>query len=73
MDEPGPEALTFEDAFQRLEDAVKRLEDPELPLEEAVRIYEEGVRLAGVCDAMLETAELTVARLSAKGTEVPMA
>ena len=73
LTQAGAGAGTFEEAFQKLEDAVKRLEDPELPLEEALRTFEEGVRLAGLCDTMLETAELKVARLSAKGTEIPMA
>jgi exodeoxyribonuclease VII small subunit len=73
MNEPEVQAPTFEEAFLKLEDSVKRLEDPELPLEEALSIYEEGVRLAAVCDEMLETAELKVSRLGAKGTEVPMA
>jgi exodeoxyribonuclease VII small subunit len=64
--------LTFEDALLRLEEAVRRMEDPDLPLDEAVRIYEEGVELAKLCDSMLEDAELKVARLSGKGTEVPL-
>lgn len=64
--------LTFEQAFAELEDIVNRLESGELSLEESVALYERGQKLARLCGAMLDSAELRVQQLAADGTLEPL-
>lgn len=59
------ELVTFEDAFTRLEETVRRLEAGNLSLEESIALFEEGMRLAQVCGAQLDQAELRVNQLVA--------
>ena len=54
------EALSFEEAIERLEAVVERLESDELPLEESIRLFEEGMHLARLCGQRLERVETTV-------------
>ncbi|MFQ6020260.1 MAG: exodeoxyribonuclease VII small subunit, partial [Dehalococcoidia bacterium] len=54
---------SFEDVYHRLEETVAKLEEGGLTLEQAIALYEEGMKLAQRCQAMLEGAELRVARL----------
>jgi exodeoxyribonuclease VII small subunit len=62
------EQLSFEDALAELEDIVARLEAGELTLEESLALFERGQRLAGLCHAALDRAEL---RLEELRTEPP--
>src|SRR5690606_33210967 len=54
------EALSFEEAMERLERVVERLESGETSLEESIRLVEEGMRLARLCGQQLERAEQQV-------------
>jgi len=55
---------TFEDAYRELGDIVDRLESGELSLDESVALYERGRTLVLACQKQLDTAELTIRRLS---------
>ena len=58
------DALTFEDAFERLEATIIALKDGKMPLEQALQQYQEGMQLAQYCNQLLQKAELTVQQLS---------
>jgi exodeoxyribonuclease VII small subunit len=59
------EQISFEEAFTRLEETVRRLEAGNLSLEESIALFEEGTRLAQVCGAQLDAADLRVNQLVA--------
>jgi len=62
---PGPDStiVPFEEALKRLETIVEGLEKEDLSLESLLAQYEEGTRLAAVCQARLDEAELKVSVL----------
>ncbi len=66
------EALSFEEAFERLEAAVAALQDGQMPLERALQLYEEGMKLAQHCNELLQKAELRVQQLSVNNMGVPV-
>jgi exodeoxyribonuclease VII small subunit len=66
------EALSFEEAFERLEAAVTALQDGQMPLERALQLYEEGMKLAQHCNELLQKAELRVQQLSVNNMGVPV-
>lgn len=66
------EALSFEEAFERLEAAVVALQDGQMPLERALQLYEEGMKLAQHCNELLQKAELRVQQLSVNDMGVPV-
>lgn len=66
------EALSFEEAFERLETAVAALQDGQMPLERALQLYEEGMKLAQHCNELLQKAELRVQQLSVNDMGVPV-
>lgn len=53
-------ALTYEEAYDRLEQILQSLESGDLPLEKALSLYEQGSALAAYCAAKLDEAELRV-------------
>ncbi len=55
---------TIEEQLKRLEEISALLDRGEISLDEQLKIYEEGMKIADVCKAYLEKAELTVRRLS---------
>ena len=55
----------FEEVMGELEEIARSLESGQLPLDEALRLYEHGMRLAQVCQALLDRADLRVRRLVA--------
>jgi exodeoxyribonuclease VII small subunit len=59
--------LTFEQAYAQLEAIVAQLESGDLTLDESVALYERGQRLARLCGAKLDAAELRVRQISADG------
>ena len=65
------EALSFEEAFERLEAAVAALQDGQMPLERALQLYEDGMKLAQHCNELLQKAELRVEQLSVNDVGVP--
>lgn len=69
--ESGGDALTFEQALEKLQQTVKALEGGELSLENSLRQFEDGVRLSRICQQHLSVAEQRVEllmRASADGT-----
>ncbi len=64
---PEREALSFEDALDRLEAIVDRLERGELALEEALATFEEGVGLSRRLGEQLGGAERRVEELLREG------
>ncbi len=66
------EQLSFEQAFERLQATIQALEDGGLTLEASIEQFESGMRLANLCTAMLDQAELRVSRLLAGGDEIPV-
>ncbi|MGO9245027.1 MAG: exodeoxyribonuclease VII small subunit [Verrucomicrobiia bacterium] len=59
-------ALTFEQAIDRLEIIVADMEAAELPLEDVLKKYEEGTRLVRFCNQKLEEAEKKIEVLTKK-------
>jgi len=64
------QALSFEQALERLEAAVERLETGELDLDDALATFEEGVKLSRHCAATLQAAERKVELLSRDGGDL---
>lgn len=63
-DAPSPEdALSFEEALQRLEQIVDTLENDPPGLDEALRTYEQGIQLVRRCQERLDQAELRIQEL----------
>ena len=55
--------LPFEEALRQLEAIVEAMETGDLPLESMLARYEEGVKLARLCQARLQDAELKIQQL----------
>ena len=51
---------TYDTAYARLAIVLAQLESGDLPLEASQALYEEGARLAKICAAQLDEAELRV-------------
>ena len=66
------EALSFEEAFERLEAAVTALQDGQMPLERALQLFEEGMKLAQHCNELLQKAEMRVQQLSVNDMGAPV-
>ena len=63
----GPkEALSYEQARDKLAAVVKRLEAGGLTLEQSLELWERGERLAGVCGEWLDGARARLAAAMAK-------
>ena len=56
-------ALSFEDALNRLDEIVRHLEKGDLPLNDSLSLYEEGTGLISACSKMLDEAEQKVVKL----------
>ena len=68
---PEAEALSFEQAIDRLQTIVEELEAGALSLEDSIRRYEEGVGLAKRLTQVLEEAEKRIERLVERGPGTP--
>lgn len=55
--------LSFETAYAELEDIIAQLDSGDLPLEQSVVLFERGHKLAGICQSLLDRAELRVTNL----------
>ena len=65
--------LTLEQALTLLDETVVALESGSLTLTESVDNYERGMKLARVCNEMLTSAELRIARIrTAYGEQMSM-
>lgn len=56
--------LSFEQAMARLDAIVTSMERGEAPLEESLSLFEEGTKLLGQCNALLDTAEQQITKLT---------
>ncbi|MCL5962376.1 MAG: exodeoxyribonuclease VII small subunit [Chloroflexi bacterium] len=65
------DTLSFEEAFSRLEDAVKKLEQGNTTLDEAVAYFEEGMKMANLCQASLDAAQLRISQLLQPSDDEP--
>ena len=69
----GDEALSFEEAYNRLDETVRRLEEGGLSLADATRLFEEGMHLARICNELLTSAEMRITSLqTAYGEQMRM-
>ena len=69
-DVPAPrEALTYEQARDKLAAVVKRLEAGGLTLEQSLELWERGERLAAVCEEWLDGARARLATAMAQGAQ----
>lgn len=59
-EQAGDEHLTFEQACRELEQIVEQLERGDLPLEQSLALHARGQRLAALCAAQLDQAELKI-------------
>ena len=67
--EEKKDALSFEEAVEKLDEIVKRLAEPALSLEDAFRSYEEGMGLLKYCNAALDKVEKQVMLINDQGQE----
>ena len=58
------DALTFEDALERLETILESMENGKTPLAELINQFEEGSTLLKTCQKKLKEAELRIERLN---------
>ena len=63
---PSQEALSYEQARDKLAAVVKRLEAGGLTLEQSLELWERGERLAAVCEEWLDGARARLAAAMAK-------
>jgi len=63
---PPKEALSYEQARDKLAAVVKRLEAGGLTLEQSLELWERGERLAAVCEEWLDGARARLAAAMAK-------
>ncbi|RYL92371.1 exodeoxyribonuclease VII small subunit [Sporolactobacillus sp. THM7-4] len=49
------QAVTFEEAIEKLETIVKQLEENDVPLEKAINLFQEGMSLSKLCHDKLQT------------------
>jgi len=63
---PPQEALSYEQARDKLAAVVKRLEAGGLTLEQSLELWERGERLAAVCEEWLDGARARLATAMAK-------
>lgn len=59
-EQAGDQSLTFEQAYRELEQIVAQLERGDLPLEQSLALHARGQRLAELCAAQLDQAELKI-------------
>lgn len=65
------EQLGYEQAIEELETLIDRIESGDLTLDDAVAAYERGLALQKRCQAILDSAQQRLMRLSADGSETP--
>ena len=59
--------ISFEQAMIRLEEITVLIENGNISLDESVKLYEEGVKLTGICETLLDNAQLKLSKF--KGGE----
>ena len=71
MSEQPEEQPGFEQAYAELERAVQTLEGGGLTLEASISLYERCMKLARLCSARLDTAELRITELQSALDQPP--
>jgi exodeoxyribonuclease VII small subunit len=71
FDQAEIDALSYEQAIERLESIIDRIESGEIGLEQSVAAYEEGIALKKHCEKIQDRAEQRVRELSADDTDQP--
>ncbi|QJC51790.1 exodeoxyribonuclease VII small subunit [Paenibacillus albicereus] len=61
------QALSFEQAMEKLEGIVARLENGDVPLETAIELFQEGMELSRLCGGKLELVERRIEALLERG------
>ena len=54
--------ISFEQAMIRLEEITVLIENGNISLDESVKLYEEGVKLTGICETLLDNAQLKLSK-----------
>lgn len=54
---------TFEENMQRLEQIIRAMERGEVALDESLKLFQEGTELVGLCEKMLDNAQLQVKKV----------
>lgn len=62
------DAMTLEEAFQKLDALAERLEDRETSLEDSFLLYSQGMELLKYCSSMLDTVEKKMLQMNEDGT-----
>lgn len=57
--------ISFEQAMTRLEEITVLIENGNISLDESVKLYEEGVKLTGICETLLDNAQLKLSKFKA--------
>lgn len=65
----APKAMSFEESLERLEAIVEQLDGGDVPLDKALALFEEGTKLAALCRAQLEKAEVQVKEAARRAGE----
>ena len=68
---PAQEALSYEQARDKLAAVVKRLEAGGLTLEQSLELWERGEKLAAICEEWLDGARARLAAAMAKRGDAP--
>ena len=55
--------LSFEENMQRLEQIIRAMERGEVALDESLKLFREGTELVGLCEKMLDNAQLQVKKV----------
>ncbi|MGN7455887.1 exodeoxyribonuclease VII small subunit [Paenibacillus pasadenensis] len=66
-DSKQDQALSFEQAMEKLEGIVGRLESGDVPLETAIELFQEGMELSRLCGGKLEQVERRIETLLERG------
>ncbi len=61
------EALSLEEAFERIEETIGRLEEEETTLEESFLAYQKGMRLLQYCNTKIDKVEKLVLKIGEDG------
>lgn len=64
--------LTFEEAMAKLDEILSKMDKGEVPLEESMKNFEEGMKLIAHCEALLDSYERRITKLTGYGEEVPL-
>jgi len=67
LDKEELEALSLEEAFERVDETMRGLQSEGIPLEDSFRLYQEGMELLKYCSGKIERVEKQVLVLGEEG------